>query len=154
MITLSAEPFKPERWQAEVADPTDYWTRNLPSMKRDAYSGIACAGLAKIAHKVSNLSFFEVIFIGSLTFVATAMMRKAFTDYTFCHKCERLALYVTRKVPFLKLLMIVVSCLFFHILPILSICMAVGLGILQGLTHEVNLTRYIAHARRSRINST
>lgn len=140
-------------WEPAIwIEPADRQEPVLPKIQPEimhhAYVGGMLATASKTAYTVWSLPIFEVVFVGALSYAVTAMLRKVFEDYTFCKNCEFAALGLTNKVIGIRPIAALVASIFLTTIPILSMSIAVGLGVLEGLTNDINYFEQLTSARR------
>ena len=114
-----------------------------------ALSGSLLAAVSKLAYKISHIPVFQVVFIASITYAVTAIVRRVFEDYSFCRNCEYMAVKVSNAVYGLRPFSLVVASIFLTSIPSLSISLSIGLGVLQGLTNEINFVEQLTSMRRA-----
>ncbi len=123
-------------WAPAATDTIKHTT-----LSRAVLSGAIVATLSKIAFDVWRYSPCKVIYLASLAFVGTSIVRIVFKDYTFCKKCQYAAIDLTNRVYGIQFVIGLVSAVFMRQLPVLCGMLALGLGILHGFTHEIMLVR-------------
>lgn len=140
---------EPAVWVDPRDRPKPVLPKIQPEIMHHAYVGGLLATASKTAYAIWNLPIFQVVFVGALSYAATAIVRKVFEDYTFCKNCEFAALGMTNKVIGIRPIAALVSSIFLTTIPILSMTIAVGLGVLEGLTNDINYFEQLTSVRRS-----
>ncbi len=145
--------WEPAIYNESDSEQTDYWSSLQPEILRHTYSGGISIAVCKLAYGVWKLPFFQVVFIGSIAYAATAITRKVFEDYTFCQDATHAAIRLVNSVYGIRPLIAIISSIFLTTIPPLSITLAIGLGVLQGLTNEINIFRHLTESRRDANNT-
>ncbi|MCE5294391.1 MAG: hypothetical protein LLF94_07230 [Chlamydiales bacterium] len=151
MSSVSARGTAQDGWEPDVFGlhtlPEQTHSRYSEALRHASTAGV-CMFLSKTCQKVWKLPFFQVVFVGSVAYAATAIVRKVFEDYTFCQKCTYGALAITNSVYAVRPILFIISSLFLTTIPLLSMSLAIGLGVLQGLTDETNIYQYLTSLKR------
>lgn len=127
-------------WSNEPTEKTEHQKQdyNLTlDLYREFSPATICLLTTRVAIKILRISYFELIFIGSAAFLATAIVRKIFQEYTLLSECERIATIITRRWPYLHVAVGVVATLFVNDLPFISIPLIAGVGVLSALAFRV-----------------
>lgn len=96
-----------------------------------------CMVIARIALEFFHSNYFKVFLIASSAFLITSIVKKVFHDYNFLLECERMAIVIARRWPFLHVAGTIVGTLFFKEAPIVFIPMIASIGALTALTFRV-----------------
>ena len=121
--------------------------KHIEALRHASTAGV-CMVLSRTCLKIWKLPFFQIVFVGSVAYATTAIVRKVFEDYTFCQKCTYGALSITNSVYPVRPILFIISSLFLTTIPRLSMGIAIGLGVLQGLTDETNIYQYLTSLKR------
>lgn len=147
---IDRNEWEPAVWQEPTQqEAVSSFTKKQPKIMQHAYVGSLLATLSKTAYKISNLPIFQVIFVGALSYAATAITRKVFEEYDFCKNCEFAALGLTNKVVGIRPIAALIASIFLTTIPVLSMSIAVGLGVIEGLVNDINYFQQITSAKRN-----
>lgn len=149
---VARNEWEPAVWQEPTHQPQSSLAKKQPKIVQHAYVGSLLATIAKTAYKISSLPIFQVLFVGALSYAATAIARNIFEEYELCRRCEYAALGITNKVIGIRPIAALVASIFLTTIPILSMSIAVGLGVLEGLTNDINYVQQLTSARRKLLN--
>jgi len=138
-LSLRGTEWTPDICIKENYKEHDYWSERIDEAAYETVKGCIWSAVAMTLEKITNLSFFQVIYIASVSYSVTQSIRPLIADSAVLKAAEMFALRLCRSIPYLKVLIVLVASLFFQTLPLVSVFMAMGLGILQGLTHTVQV---------------
>lgn len=106
--------------------------------------------LTKIARQIIGFSYFEVLFVCSAAFFLTTVVRKICKDYDVFIECERIALIITRRWPYLHIAVGAVSALFINHFPLLCVPLVAGVGVLTALTFRAKWLSAVTDTHRDK----
>src|SRR5438094_722446 len=86
--------------------------------------------ICRIAWQIFKSPPVYTLFLGSVAFFATCVVRKLAEDYTFMHECERLSLTLVCQLPYLQLIACLVALVFSWYLPTCSTAIILFSGVL------------------------
>jgi hypothetical protein len=96
--------------------------------------------VSSVAMKIFKSNLFFNIFIAATCYFGTRLAKKLFVGYALFHSLEKEAIEATRTIPYLKPIATVAACIFTTYVPILGMCSAAALGMLAGLTYQMEST--------------
>ena len=81
--------------------------------------------------------FFQTCFVISSAHLSTKLVKKLFADYSFMSALAEQALTITRRTPYVYILIATIALLFAWHVPVVSVVASVSLGILSALAVDL-----------------
>lgn len=141
MVTLSQRgaEWAPDTWYQEPDTQHDSFAKRVDEATEETLKGCIWSAAAVSLEKITRLSFFQIVFVAGVSYSVTQTARLLFSEEVAIKWCEEEALRLSRQIPYLKVIITLVALFSLRVAPIVSIALAIGLGLLQGLTHNVHV---------------
>lgn len=138
-LALRGTEWAPDTWSVELDTAPESFAKKVDEASDEALKGCIWSAVAVSLQKITRLSFFQIVFVAGVSYSVTQTVRLLFSEIGAIKWCEEETLRLVRQIPYLKIAITLVALFFLRVAPIVSVTLALGLGVLQGLTHNVHV---------------